>query len=444
MFAGSLDRLFPSVMKVEADLLVVHAAQLLTLSGDDERPRTGSALADLGLVIDGAVACAEGVIVAAGPTNQVMDEVSLGQRCLEIDATDKVVLPGFVDPHTHLVYAGSRADEFELRLAGASYQGIFAKGGGITSTMRATREATEEQLLATAHGQLDRMLAHGTTTAEVKSGYGLTVEDELKCLRVAHRLTASHDVDLIPTFLGAHAIPPEFQHDPDGYVRLIVDEMLPAVIEEDLAEFCDVFCEVGAFTREQSREVLRAGQEAGLIPKIHADELTDLGGARLAAEVDAVSADHLLRAAEDGLVAMAHAGTMAVLLPGTAFFLGLPFAPARRMIDLGVAVALGTDFNPGTSPTYSMPMVVALACIGMRLSAAEAISAATINAAHAIGVAEEVGSLEPGKAADLILLDFPDYRHLPMHFGINPVHTAIKRGQVVYSAGKAFRRETQG
>jgi len=236
---------------------------------------------------------------------------------------------------------------------------------------------------------------------------------------------------LIPTFLGAHTVPPERRNDPDGYVRLVIDEMLPAVVEEDLAEFCDVFCEAGAFTPEQSRAVLEAGLEAGLDPKIHADELSDLGGAALAADLEAVTADHLLCASDDGLAAMANAGTIAVLLPGTAFFLGLPYARARRMIEIGVAVAVGTDFNPGTSPTYSMPMAVALACLGMRLTPAEAIAASTINAAHAIGAAEEVGSLEAGKAADVLILDLPDYRHLPMHFGVNPVHVAIKRGQVV-------------
>lgn len=428
-------------MKAEADLLIVHATQLLTLAGANARPRTGVALADLGLIHDGAVAAAEGVIVAAGGTAQVMDEVSPTPRCAVINAAGRVALPGFVDSHTHLIFAGSRADEFELRLAGASYQEIASRGGGIISTVWATRAAAEDELVALGHARLDRMLAHGTTTAEAKSGYGLTVEDELKCLRVTHRLSAVHEVDLIPTFLGAHAIPPERRNDPDEYVRLVIHEMIPAVVEEDLAEFCDVFCETGYFTTQQAREVLTAGEEAGLDPKIHADELTDLGGARLAADIGAVSADHLLHASEDGLRAMVASETIAVLLPGTAFYLGLPYARARRMIDLGVPIALGSDFNPGTSPTYAMPMVIALACLGMRLSPAEAIAAATINAAHAIGMAEEVGSLEPGKAADIVVLDLADYRQLPMQFGTNPVHTVVKRGQVVSQAGKGLRRE---
>lgn len=418
-------------MKLAADLLIINAGQLLTLAGPNEWPRTGEALREIGLVQGGAVAAADGVIVAAGPTAQVLDEVALAAGGVRVDAGGRVVLPGFVDPHTHLIFAGSRADEFVLRLRGATYQQLAAQGGGIVATMRATREASEEELVALGRRRLDRMLAHGTTTVEAKSGYGLRVEDELKILRAIHRLTAAHEVDVIPTFLGAHAVPPEHHADPDAYLTEIVDEMLPAVVEEDLAEFCDVFCEEGAFTPAQARAVLLAAAEAGLDPKIHADELSDLGGARLAAEVGAASADHLLRSSDEGLSAMAATGTMAVLLPGTALFLGLPYARARRMIDLGVAVALATDFNPGTSPTYSMPMAIALGCIGMRLDPAEAIAAATINAAHAIRAAEEVGSLEPGKAADVVVLDLSDYRELPMAFGANPVHAVIKRGRVV-------------
>jgi imidazolonepropionase len=429
--------------KYEVDLLVVHAAQLLTLAGPNETPRIAAAMEEIGLVADGAVAASEGVIVAAGPTAEVMATVSPAPGCVVLEAFGSVVLPGFVDPHTHLVFAGSRAREFEMRLAGASYQDLARSGGGILATMRATRAASEAELVALGHRRLDAMLAHGTTTVEAKSGYGLTVEDELKCLRVINRLTAIHDVDVIPTFLGAHAVPPEYAGDPAAYVQLIIDEMLPVVIDEDLAEFCDVFCEAGAFTPGQAREVLVAGREAGLDAKIHADELSDLGGAALAAEVEAISADHLLMASDDGLRAMADAGTMAVLLPGTALFLGLSYAPARRMLDAGVPVAVGTDFNPGTSPTYSMPMAVALACIGMKLTPAQAIVAATINAAHALGVAEEVGSLEPGKAADLVVAGMEDYRDLPMHFGVNPVQTVVKRGRVVYRAGRVQREEEE-
>lgn len=419
---------------IEADLLVVHAGELLTLTGGPqggEGPRTGEALGELGLIRDGAVAIADGLVAAVGLSADLLGTVRAAQT---VDARGRVVLPGFVDPHTHLLFAGSRADEFEMRLRGATYLEIAAAGGGILHTVTQTRALSESALVDLGAARLTRMLAHGTTTVEAKSGYGLATEEELKLLRALHRLSALHQVDVVPTFLGAHAVPAEFAADPDGYVALVIEEMLPAVAEEDLAEFCDVFCEETAFSVAQSRAILEAGAEYGLLPKIHADELSDRGGARLAAEVGAVSADHLLFAAEDGLRAMAEAGVIAVLLPGTAFFLGLPYAPARRMIDLGVPVALATDFNPGSSPTYSMQMAVALACLGLRLTPAEAIAAATINAAWAIGLAEEVGSLEAGKVADLVILDATDHRALGMHFGVNLVDEVYKRGRLVYSS----------
>lgn len=418
------------------DLLVVNIGQLLTLAprhpGGNDTPRRGAALADVGLVTGGALAVADGVVVAAGPEAEVRE--AAGRTAEVVDAGGRVVLPGFVDPHTHLLFAGSRADEFEQRLQGLSYLEIAARGGGILRTVAQTRVMDEAGLVELGAARLDRLLACGTTTVEVKSGYGLTVEDELKLLRAAHRLHARHHLDVVPTFLGAHALPPEFAGDADGYVRLVIEEMLPAVVEEDLAEFCDVFCEQGAFTPEQARAILEAGNGAGLVPKLHADELSDLGGARLAAEVGAISADHLLCASDEGLRAMAAAGTIGVLLPGTAFFLGLPYARARRMIALGVPIALATDFNPGTSPTWSMPMAIALACVGMRLRPAEAVVAATLNAAHAIGMAEAVGSLEPGKVADFLILDADDYRAVAMHVGVSLVDEVYKRGRRVYSS----------
>lgn len=414
-----------------ADLLVEHAAEVLTVASPSPGPRVGAALREVGLIRDGAVAAADGQIVAVGPTPQVRDAVRLEPGATVVDASGRVVLPGFVDPHTHLVFAGDRIAEFERRLAGASYLEIAAAGGGILSTVAATRAADEETLVALGLARLDRLLRSGTTTVEVKSGYGLTVEDEVKQLRVVHRLSARHEVDLIATVLAAHAVPPEFARDPDGYVRLVTEEILPAVADEDLAEFCDVFCDVGAFTAPQARAVLDAGSALGLVPKLHADEFADLGGARLAADAGAISADHLLHAAEDGLEAMAESGVIAVLLPSTAYFLGLPFAPARRMIALGVPVALGSDYNPGSSPTWAMPAVISLACVGMRLLPAEAIAAATINAAWAIGMAEEVGSLESGKAADLVVLDVGDHRELAMHLGAPVVRQVVKRGRLV-------------
>jgi imidazolonepropionase len=414
-----------------ADLLVAHAAELLTLAGAPAGPRTGAVLGQTGLVTDGAVAALEGHIVAVGPTARVRAEVSLTPDATVVDATGRVVLPGFVDAHTHLVFAGSRADEFEMRLRGATYLEIAEAGGGILRTVAATRAADEDALVQISLARLDRMLRCGTTTVEAKSGYGLSLADELKQLRAIHRASARHEVDLVATVLAAHAVPPEFAGDPDGYVTLVVQEILPAVAEEDLAEFCDAFCDVGAFTLAQGRRVLEAGAELGLVPKLHADEFSDLGGAQLAAEMGAISADHLLRTGTAGLAALADAGTVAVLLPGTALYLSLPFPHARRMIEAGVPVALGTDYNPGTSPTWSMPAIIALACSGMKLTPAEAIAAGTINAAWAIGLAEEVGSLEPGKTADMVVLDTSDHRDLAMAFGSPLVRQVIKRGRVV-------------
>lgn len=414
-----------------ADLLLEHAAELLTLAGPADGPRRGAALRDVGVIRDGAVAVADGEIVAVGPTDQVRDAVRLSRAATVIDATGRVVLPGFVDAHTHLVFAGPRVDEFEMRLRGASYLEIAAAGGGILRSVAATREADEESLYRLGRARLDHLLRTGTTTAEAKSGYGLTRDDELKQLRVIHRLSAQHEIDLVATVLAAHAVPPEFAGDPDGYIDTVIRDILPAVVDEDLAEFCDAFCDVGAFTIEQGRAVLEAGSELGLVPKLHADEFADTGGARLAAEVGAISADHLLHASDTGLAAMAAAGTMAVLLPGTAYFLGLPFAQARRMVELGVPVALASDYNPGSSPMWSMPAVISLACVGMRLVPAEAIAAATINAAWAIGMAEEVGSLEPGKAADLVVLDVADHREIAMTLGGSIVWQVIKRGRIV-------------
>jgi len=422
----------------DADLLLVHAGELLTLEGGPEGgggPRTGEALGRLGLIRDGAVAIADGIVTAVGSSADLLGSV---RAVRTVDVQGRVVLPGFVDPHTHLLFGGSRADEFERRVRGATYQEIAAAGGGILHTVTQTRLLGERALVDLGTARLSRMLAHGTTTVEAKSGYGLATEEELKLLRALHRLSAVHHVDVVPTFLGAHAVPAEFTSDPAAYVSLVIEEMLPAVAEEDLAEYCDVFCEDGAFTRDQSRAILEAGAELGLAPKIHADEFSDRGGARLAAEVGAMSADHLLFAAPDGLAAMAEAGVIAVLAPGTAFFLGLPFAAARRMIDLGVPVALATDFNPGSSPTYSMQMTIALACLGMRLTPAEAIAAATINAAWAVGMAEEIGSLAPGKVADLVILDAADHRVLGMHFGVNLVDEVYKRGRLVYASRGGF------
>jgi len=435
--------------------LLIHATQLLTVPGPG--PQRGAAQREIGLLEDGAVAVAEGRIVAVGPTAELRQRCSARET---IDATGKVVLPGFVDAHTHAVFAGQRAGEFEQRLAGTSYLQIMAAGGGIMATVRATRAASLEQLIAESRPRLDAMLAHGTTTAEIKTGYGLNTADELKMLAAIRRLDAEHPLALVPTFLGAHAIPSEYAGQADEYVAFVVEEMLPraaryeeramryegrgtegassllprtsSLIPHPSSLFCDVFCEDGAFTLAQSRRILEAAKRLGLGLKIHADEFTALGGAALAAELGATSADHLAATPEDDLRRLAAAGTVAVLLPGTTFGLGQThYADARRMIELGVPVALGSDLNPGTCWCESMPFIIALACRYLRLTPAEAIVAATRNAAYATGVGERVGSLEVGKQADIIMLALPDYRHLAYRFGTNPVQTVIKAGRVV-------------
>jgi imidazolonepropionase len=417
--------------------LVIHgAAQLLTLAGDNDRPRTGAGMSELGVVENGSVAVEGERILAVGPREEVERIVweRWGDAALEarvIDAAGKLVMPGLIDPHTHLVFAGSREYELEMRLKGATYLEILQAGGGILSTTRLTREASEEELAEQAQKRLNRFLLHGVTTVEAKSGYGLTVEDELKQLRVVRRLNEAHPVDVVSTFMGAHAVPPEYKDKPDAYVRLVCDEMIPRVADEGLAEFCDVFCEEGVFTVEQSERILETGKRYGLRPKIHADEIEPMGGAELAARVGAVSADHLLKASDEGIRRMAEAGVVAVLLPGTAFFLMAPYARARFMIEQGVPVALSTDRNPGSSPTESLPLIMNLACLNMRMTPAEVITAVTVNAAHAIGRAGEIGSLESGKLADIVIMDVPSYAHLFYHYGINHTHTVIKRGHVV-------------
>jgi imidazolonepropionase len=416
---------------MHVDLLIHSAAQLLTLASDG--PKRGAAMGELGIVEHGAVAIKDGLVALAGPTAEVRGQVVAVE---EIDASGEVVMPGFVDPHTHLAFAGDRAGEFEQRIKGATYMEIMAAGGGIMSTVRATRAASVEQLVEESRARLDRMLAHGTTTAEAKTGYGLDTENELKMLEAIRRLDAKHPVDLIPTFLGAHAVPTEYQGRTDEYVDLVVEEMLP-MIKSQIANpksqiFCDVFCDEGAFTLEQSRRVLEAAQALGFGLKIHADEFRSLGGTKLAVELGAISADHLVCTPDDESELLAGSDTIAVALPGTPFGLGHhEYTPARRIIDAGGALALATDLNPGTCWCESMQLMVALACRFMKMTPAEAIVAATINAAHAVGLGQWVGSLEVGKKADILILDIPDYRHLPYRFGVNLVDRVIKGGRLV-------------
>ena len=412
-----------AMARIAADLIITNAAELLIIP-DGGCPRTGPAQGHLGIVRDGAVAVVDGRIIGIGKTRDVL----AGFTGETLDAGGRVVMPGFVDPHTHLVFGGSREHEYVMKLEGKSYMEIMEAGGGIFSTVRATRADSEDDLVTQARLRLDRMLTWGTTTVEAKSGYGLTVEDELKCLRAALKLGREHPVDVVSTFLGAHAVPEGT--GPDAYIDLLVHEAVPKVATEGLAEFCDVFCEKGVFSVDQSRRLLSAAAEAGLAPKLHADELSQLGGSELAAEVGAVSADHLLRASDTGIQAMAREGVMGVLLPGTPFVLRTDYPRARYMVEQGLPLALATDLNPNCL-TESMPLMISLACVQMRMLPAEAIVAATLNAAYAINRADEVGSLDIGKKADMIILDAPNHLHLPYHFGVNLVDTVIKEGVVV-------------
>jgi imidazolonepropionase len=421
---------------IKIDLLIHHAAQLVTCASPDG-PRRGDGLADVGLIPDGAVAVADGEIVGVGTSDDLLAEYTARET---LDVSNKVVGPGFVDPHTHLVYAGDRVSEFEMRIQGATYTEIMQAGGGILSTTRATRAATVEELVAASRPRLDAMFALGTTTAEVKTGYGLDAESELTMLQAIAALDAAHPADLVPTFLGAHAVPPKYKGRTDDYLDLVIHAMLPQVVDwyQDSAFagrrvplFCDVFCEANVFDREQSRRVLRAGLAHGLPAKIHADEFKSLGGVGLAVDLGAVSADHLDVTPAPEIETLAASPTIGVVLPAVNFNLGSThYADARGMIHAGVALALATDINPGSAPCPSMPLVMAVACRYQRLLPAEALNASTINAAYAIGLGDRIGSIEAGKQADLLVIDAPDYRHLAYQFGINLVERVIKRGQL--------------
>lgn len=416
------------VKKEKVDLLIINANELITLKGGSEGALTGRQMQSLGIIRKGGLAVKDGRIVAVGKTSDIRQEFRAENV---ISASGKIVMPGFVDPHTHLVFAGSREDEFQMRIEGASYIEILDAGGGILKTVRETRRAGVDRLVDFGFGTLDVMLEHGTTTVEAKSGYGLTVKDELKILRVIKRLNQLHAVDVVPTFLGAHAVPPEYRSNPGGYVNLVVGDMIPRVAAKGLASFCDVFCERGVFSLEQSRRVLVAAKNQGLKLKVHADEMSMLGGTELAAGVGAVSAEHLLFSSDAGIKAMAKKGVIAVLLPAAAFSLMTGrYADARKMISLGVPVALGTDFNPSCW-VENQQLVMALACHFMKLTPAEVITAATINAAHVIGRADEVGSLEVGKKADVIVLDVPNHKFLGYRFGVNLVDKVVKNGRLV-------------
>jgi imidazolonepropionase len=407
-------------------LAVLHASQLVTLSGP-KRPRVGTELSELAIIRDGGMLIRDGQIEKVGPSDEI--EKNVGDANI-LDAHGRVVMPGFVDAHTHLVFAGNRLDDFERRARGETYQQIAKAGGGIWSTVEKTRAASEGDLLAQAKKRANWFLSCGTTTAEAKSGYGLTVEDELKILRVLRQLKEEVRLEIVPTFLGAHAVPRELS--PDEYLDVVVTEMLPRVTAENLAEFCDVFCERGYFDIDQSRKILSAAKKLGLNLRAHVDQLTNSGGAKLMAELGATAADHLEQTDEQGIAALKKANVQPVLLPGSVYALGSSRYPrAREMIEAGLAVVLATDFNPGSSPTPSMPMILSLACTQMKMSPAEAITASTVNAAYSINRGDRIGSLEPAKLGNFVIFDCEDYRELAYWFGMPQTLAVYIRGECV-------------
>lgn len=418
------------------DLLIVGLAEVATPEGTE--PQRGADQGKVRRLAGAEVLCRDGRIAFVGSPEERETLFGALPEAERLDGRGGTLVPGFVDPHTHLPWAGSRADEFSRRLSGATYQELAAAGGGIISTVTATRQASEEDLTGRVLMRLDRMLAHGTTTAEAKSGYGLTKDDELKQLRAIRSAGAAHPVDLVATLMAAHEVPLEFRGKRREYLDLVCAEIVPAVAEEGLARFCDVFCERGVFTAPESRRVLEAGVAHGLLPRLHADEFADSGGAFLAADLKALSADHLIAVSARGIDALARGGVTAVLLPGTSFFLMKHrWAPARALVTAGVPVALATDCNPGSSHTESMPMMVTLAVFELGLTIEESLTAATLNAACSLGLGAEIGSIEPGKRADLVLLDEPDLHHLAYHFGVNPVTAVVKNGRVAHRAGRS-------
>ena len=404
-----------------SDLLVVNIGLLATPVGS--AAKGGKAQGEIQLLRDAWLRIEDGVIAALGTG------APKGTGCPVLDAGGRLVTPGLVDAHTHLVFGGWRQNELALKLHGVPYLDILAQGGGILSSVTATRTATEEELADKAAAALDEMLRFGTTTCEAKSGYGLTTEEECKQLRAIRALNQRHPIDLVATFMGAHALPQAYKENREAYVSLVCEEMIPRVAAEQLAEFCDVFCETGVFTAEESRRILEAGKRYGLRPKIHADEIDPIGGSQLAGEIGAVSAEHLIVCPDEGIDSMAKGGTVACLLPATSFYLGADYAPARKMVKAGVPVAMATDFNPGSCPCLNMQLVMNLGCLRYRLTPEEVLTAVTLNGAAAIGRAEAVGSLEPGKRGDLLIWEARDLNYVCYRMGSNLVHTVVKGGK---------------
>jgi imidazolonepropionase len=423
---------------LSTSLLITGASQLLTLRGHG--PRRGAALANLGIIKDGALLVRDGLIAAVGARAEI-EVLSEAATAEKLDLGGRVLLPGFVDSHTHLIHAASRAEEYELKIAGASYEEIARKGGGILNSVKKLRAATSEALKQRARKALTQFAAYGTTTIEAKSGYGLDVASELKILRLHKELAVEQTLDIVSTFLGAHVVPAEYLGSAagvKGYIALLTEQLIPEVAQEKLAEFCDVFCDRGAFTREQAKQILEVGKRHGLTPRLHAEQLTRTGATQLAVKLGAASCDHLEQVNSSDIAALAKSLTVATLLPGCDFHLGLAqYAPGRKLIDAGAIVALATDYNPGTSPTMSIPMILSLACTQLRMSPAEAISAATVNGAYALRREKHIGSLGVGKLADLAVFEVADYREIPYYFGMNTCWLTMKRGVVVHAANNA-------
>ncbi len=421
-----------STQKLVNSFAILHASQLVTLAGP-QRARVGQELSDLSIIENGGLLVRDSVIEAVGTSEEI--EGRLPDDSKVVDARGRAVLPGFVDAHAHPVFGGNRVDEFELRARGATYEEIAASGGGIRSTVRKTRAASEAQLLEQAQKHARWYLRCGTTTMEAKSGYGLSLVEELKILRVIRQLNETTPIEFVPTFLGAHAIPEEFAGHPERYTDCVVNEILPEVVRQRLAESCDIFCEPGYFDHSATRRILGAAKAAGLKLRMHADQLTNSGGAALAAELGAMTADHLEQTDATGIAALKAAGVQPILLPGSVYSLGKTGYPrVREMISAGLAVVLATDFNPGSSPTPSIPMIFSLAATQMKMTPAECITATTINAAHSLGRGDKIGSLEPGKVANFAILDCEDYRELAYYFGLPQIHAVFVRGEQVFSA----------
>ncbi|MBC8526255.1 MAG: imidazolonepropionase [Candidatus Cloacimonetes bacterium] len=414
---------------MKADLIIKNAKELLTLQSDG--PKCGLEMQNLGIIQNGAIAILEEEIAGVGTTKEVSQNF-ISENV--IDATGKVVMPGFVDPHTHPIFVETRENEFEMRIQGKSYKEISQSGGGIRSSVSDVRKASKEELVALGLKRVNKMLEMGATTIEAKSGYGLSTESEIKMLEAIAEINEISEMDIIPTFLGAHEFPEEYKNNKEEYIKILIDEMLPEVKKQNLAKYCDIFCEKHVFDIEQSRRILSEAKKLGFKIRMHADELEPIGGAELAAEIGAVTADHLVAVSDNGIQKMKEANVIPIMLPATTFSLGLKkYAPARKMIDAGLPVVLATDFNPGSCHCDSMQTIISIACLEMGLLPSEAITASTINAAYSLELGNTIGSIEIGKQADILIMDMPSYKYLPYHLGSSCVDMVIKKGEVVFN-----------